>query len=249
MSEATQGMDALEASTKPPRTMFFTLFAKLPPELRCMIWSFALSRPRILHMTAYGILSMVRPPESIALMSVNQESRSMSMERYNLINPPPVIVPVVATPFYFSTANDVCVITIGALHNSWCGTFDETHMALRDSVRVLAIGSLGPNLIPTRCWRHLPQWTRLEAKNLIRGLAAFPSLEKLIFLQGQRPEPDAFMAEFMRHLKSERENYSLGRLPLALEDIGKVTVLHCESKDWGNALPAIENPLLAYLKR
>ncbi|PMD46701.1 hypothetical protein L207DRAFT_507599 [Hyaloscypha variabilis F] len=249
----TEGASGADSTKAVPIPSTFTVFPKLPLELRRMIWSFALSKPRILCMRTFGHETWVRAPRRITLMSVNRESRSISMERHNLIRmPPPIDYLATSDPFYFSPVNDVCIMTARSLIKGWSATSNQTHMALRDSVRVLAVGSLDRysslRAAPFLRFMHVvPPSTICEAKKLFGGLATFRSLEKLILLQG--PKMEKFMADIMQYLRSERDNYSLGRLPLVLEHLEEVTVLHYEYDEGADVMKVMEKVLLTYLEK
>ncbi|PMD54021.1 uncharacterized protein K444DRAFT_133948 [Hyaloscypha bicolor E] len=78
----------------------FTLFPKLAPELRNMIWSSALSMPLVIELC--GSQMIPRAVKPIVLMAVCQESRQMALGFYDLVK---LEHSVVIAPFYFSSEN------------------------------------------------------------------------------------------------------------------------------------------------
>jgi hypothetical protein len=66
----------------------FTLFPKLPPELRIKVWGFALPEPRVVEIDGWRIdkwpYISKRSRKAPSLLQVNAESRSLAMISYKL---------------------------------------------------------------------------------------------------------------------------------------------------------------------
>jgi hypothetical protein len=222
----------------------FTLFSKLPPKLRRMVWSFALASPRIIDVNPCWSPHLRKPANSVTLMSVCQESRLISMECYDPVTlPSPQSVTHRFHPFYFSAANDICFLKCVTSLKGWRSMTDQTCIAFRDSIRTLAIDPLFSSAL--WIWQQFPWLFRKEAQGIVRGLAKFPSLQQLILLKG--PDSEEPLAEMMRHLRLEALNPSLGldRIPLVLEDITRVTCLPYECSNRNDALLGMKRALRA----
>lgn len=130
--------DSVTPST-PASTTSFTLFTKLPLELRRMIWRSALPG-RIIEVStrcAGGLHSFEAPP-SVPLMAVCQESRKLALEQYELIHLPHVYDRISA-PFYFSAELDICLADGSSdLFPDPPGTPTQEHLAFRQSIKTLA---------------------------------------------------------------------------------------------------------------
>jgi len=132
----------------------FTLFPKLPFELREMIWSSALSTRRIIELAHHQDSRPRKVAQSITLMSVCQESRMLALELYHVAALPSPD----SSTFYFSAKNDICLLdelpTLGPwgwhikVWNAIPNTIpDEQHNRwdeFRSSVMVLALDPLLP---------------------------------------------------------------------------------------------------------
>jgi hypothetical protein len=68
------------SQSRPHNEMTFTLFPKLPLELRRMVWSCALPRLHVVELRSRQVIP--REVESILLMAVCQESRRIALESY-----------------------------------------------------------------------------------------------------------------------------------------------------------------------
>jgi hypothetical protein len=135
-------------------TTSFTLFPKLPFELREMILTSALSVSRIIELARHQGSRPHKPADHIALMSVCHESRMLSLTLYHLASLPSPD----SSTFCFSPKNDICLLdnlpTLGLwdwhvkLWNAIPNTIpNEQHNRwdeFRSSVMVLALDPLLP---------------------------------------------------------------------------------------------------------
>ena len=85
----------------------FGCFPKLPPKVRQMIWSLALTQPRLIEIYyPPGSGKHFKPGRPIALLSTCKESRDVALEAYHLVQ----FNWLYETPFYFSPDYDVLFV-------------------------------------------------------------------------------------------------------------------------------------------
>lgn len=86
----------------------FTLFPKLPPELRVMIWRFALPSPRLLTFEVRIGLNNTRSLHTahdfkpFPVLQASSESRWVALKAFDLIN-----LPTLRYPFYYAPTRDI----------------------------------------------------------------------------------------------------------------------------------------------
>ncbi|PMD46695.1 hypothetical protein L207DRAFT_629204 [Hyaloscypha variabilis F] len=113
-TERPSDLEVVQVSTSVPdhqqtigtaSEMSFTLFPKFPLELRRMVWSCAISSPRVIELQSVKLTPRVT--KSIALMAVCREAREVALAFYHLIR----LGPTISTPpFYFSAENSICLL-------------------------------------------------------------------------------------------------------------------------------------------
>ena len=243
---ASAPLVSLQTSPPQPSSLLgsFTLFHKLPYELRRKIWSHALSRPQVIAIQNYARFIRPKPADSIGLMSVCRESRLIFMEHYKLVEVPrtlsqprifPSALPIL---FYFSATNDICLLETLVLYH-FSETTDQAELTFRDSIRVVVLDPLQ--------WypRHVSQsHMRNLAKNIVCAIAKYTNLERLVLLREQGYEN--MMETLMQELVSDRARQGLDRIPLVLENLARVTVLSFEYESPSRAQFARKKAILAY---
>jgi hypothetical protein len=158
----------------------FTLFPKLVPELRNMIWSSALSIPFVIELWVSQMFP--RAVEPIALMAVCQESRQMALEFYDLVKLEPSIA---MAPFYFSGENGICLLRDHLPLNLTLQTprfGDKSHPwnGFRWRVTTLAVD---PLFFETHQEKHRSNFPRMsQARKLANDIAMFPNVKEVIIL-------------------------------------------------------------------
>jgi hypothetical protein len=238
-------MVSLQTSPPQPSSLLgsFTLFRKLPHELRRLIWSHALSRPRVITIQT-RCFTRSKPAGSLSLMLVCQESRLMCMEHHKLVQLPDSLcqsqlfpsAPWV--PFYFSATNDICLLDILVLHH-FSETTDQEQLAFRDSMRCVVLDPIqwGPRHVSQSFMRDLAKW-------IVCAIAKYTNLERLVLLR--EPGYENIMETLMQELSSNGARQGLDRIPPVLENLAGVTVLTFKSENPGRALSAREKVILAY---
>jgi hypothetical protein len=241
---ATATLVPIQTSLPQPSSLLtsFILFRKLPFELRRMIWSDAVSSPRVITIEIDAVFTKPKPADSIGLMSACQESRLMCMEHYKLLQLPPALYqPQISRPlipFYFSATSDICLLSILVAHHL-AETADPTQQAFRDSIRVVALNSLELALFPIS-----QRSMRTRAKYIVSSIAKYSNLQRLVLLRGAGYENE--MATLMRELTSDGAHQGLDRIPLVLEDPARITVLPYEYDNPDEARSARKKAILAY---
>jgi len=166
----------------------FTLFPELPPELRSMVWQFAVPRPRIIKVTRYGntVLCAYCNDNTIpGIVSASRESRKNALKHHTL-----AFRSRLPRAIYFSFALDTLYFAgIGPL-KSFLGTSSDgvqyTRYAdsavVEDRVRHIIVGCPWPFFFP-----RLQSW-----------VGCFGNLETAVFEWNNRKHP--FEGE-LQHLR------------------------------------------------
>jgi hypothetical protein len=152
----------------------FTLFPKLAPELRNMIWSSALSTPFVIEFSVY--FEELRAVEPVVLMAVCQESRQMALKFYDLVKLDPSIA---TAPFYFSGENGICLLRDVYPMRSDLDPKDgdKSWNSFREQVTTLAVDPYKSE----KAWSDF--WGRLQAQGLAYDISEFPSVKEVILLR------------------------------------------------------------------
>jgi len=207
--EHSQTID-VNSSTAHERT--FTLFPRLPPEVRRIIWSCTLSHTHIIELQTDDMIPRVT--ETVTIMAVCHEAREIALKLYHLVTLGPTIK---ASPFYFSSQASICLLRdenspwlIVSPHfsdhkpHSW-NTF-------RSQVTVLAVDPLlyyspDPNLGSATGWRAV---ARGPAFKITTAISVLPGLKKVIVLR--RAGFKKHSIEMVSRLREWIEDdYKLGR--------------------------------------
>ncbi|KAH8780774.1 hypothetical protein BGZ57DRAFT_304299 [Hyaloscypha finlandica] len=208
----------------------FTLFPKLVPELRNMIWASALFMPFIIELRASRMIP--RAVEPIVLMAVCQESREMALKFYDLVKLGPSFP---TAPFYFSGENGICLLRDDDLWNSApppSSFGDKSHPwnCFREQVTTLAADPTYPAHMEKQLSDMLD--TR-QARKLARAIAVFPSVKEVIIMR--RVNFEGRVAKMVGYLKEAveagRESYYFGVSLWSLPHITYVDYNYNEGED------------------
>lgn len=168
----------------------FTLFPKLPVELRYEIWNIAASEPRILPTSTHGFSSaptLIILPPNMAILTVNKESRSETqkvLKSYRTVTSaigsrPDVLLNLPDVPI--NADNDIFFIKLKESRISFFSVHDL-------GTTLYALGNVVSDLkhiaVDFETWLR-PRWgMRLFS---LLGLRRFPRLEKITILATAKP--------------------------------------------------------------
>ena len=147
-----------------------TYFPDLPLELRRLIWSWALTSPELIDISAYNRIHN----HPVSLLSVCSESRLWAQQSYTSVTIPQTPGHATTPPFYYSSDGS----TVLFLSRIWVtdGNLNIANIsqntAFQASIHVLAIDAKilrGP---------HPPTWRLLKSL----GTGAFPNLREIVIL-------------------------------------------------------------------
>ncbi|KAE9370865.1 hypothetical protein N431DRAFT_546593 [Stipitochalara longipes BDJ] len=228
----------------------FTLFPKLAPELRRMIWSYALSGLQIIELRSHTMNPRVREP--IVVMAVCHEAREVALESYNLVK----LGPTISTPpFYFSSGNSICLLKDEAsmILLRPLAFEDKSHPwnTFREQVTTLAVD-------PLLC--YVPRAGHSEfnilasagrAIKLAIAVATLPGLKEVIILRRMNFEQDvAQMAAKLPTAVDFGKSEIQSKVPYSVDSwrIPPITYLDYEYNDGEDAWEAMRKALLAHRK-
>ena len=124
---------AVTASTTIVKYESFTSFPKLPPELRCIIWSYGLRAPQVMDMTWTTTLSQHRTTcvvrHSQRLFQVNYESRDMAKRYYKTKFSDPAAPPRNQLALLNTSLDVLCIAPSDQKSKVMVAAYLSSHMA------------------------------------------------------------------------------------------------------------------------
>jgi 2EXR family len=226
-------------------TTSFTLFPKLPPELRQVVWAIALPSPRLID-------------PSHPLMSTTRESRQAILKHCEL--PPDSSE---STSFWHDLGRKIILLneipfTLGLQHH----VPKQTWLRLCESMTVLAVDPFVeyPTCpVPQMIWPHEGASVPTQAKRLAYEASKFRNLQQILLFQ--RAGSEAHVQELATQLRAEIEVWNnvarrfamdevlecpLSCVPVLLLHLPHISCLPYECNKRQDAGPAMKGALRSY---